>query len=151
MAESRAYQRLRGQFKNALWERYENSVGTGTPDTWCLLNKHLSWVENKEGRILKDGAFKLVKPVRASQQAWHTKYAKHGGESFFAIWMPQLDEVWFIEGVHYSLLDGTHEADEVQFFHRNPEACLNHERIGLRVTNLPKIPTDSLFRKKAKI
>ena len=80
------------------FKRFEDRLGTGTPDVYYCIRGTSGWIELKHLYALPK---RPATPVRvdhftADQRGWHKSHAKSGGVSWF--WMRAGDEFFLLKG-----------------------------------------------------
>jgi Holliday junction resolvase len=77
--------------KKTFFQRIENRVGEGIPDTFICIDGNVYFIELK---IIKNNRIILQK----SQIAWHIKYSRCNGASFFLASSPKEGCLFLFEG-----------------------------------------------------
>ena len=77
--------------KKTFYQRIENRIGEGIPDTFICMNGNVFFIELK---IIKNNRITIQK----SQIAWHIKYNQCNGVSFFLASRPKERDLFLFEG-----------------------------------------------------
>lgn len=96
--ERDGYHKLRARRPDALFQRIENTVGTGVPDCFYVRAGNHAWIENKVGHY-RSTLHKIVVPrskLRKEQHAWLTNYVQKGGTGLVSVWVPDALGVLFV-------------------------------------------------------